>query len=59
MDLRTVRTKYTALAPVLTERSKRLWTATEARALGHGGIAVVARATGVSRSTIQRGWREL
>ena len=59
MNVRTVRAKYKALAPVLTERSKRLWTATEARALGHGGIAVVERATGVSRSTIQRGLREL
>jgi hypothetical protein len=44
---------------VFTERSRRLWAATEARALGHGGIAVVERATGISRSTIQRGLREL
>jgi len=27
--------------------------ATEARAIGHGGIAVVERATGISRSTIR------
>jgi hypothetical protein len=33
--------------------------ATEARAIGHGGIALVERATGISRSTIQRGLREL
>jgi transposase len=59
MDISTVRTKFTALRPVLTERSKRLWAATEARALGHGGIALVEQATGVSRSTIQRGLREL
>jgi hypothetical protein len=43
----------------LTERSRRLWAASEARALGHGGIALVERATGISRSTIQRGLREL
>ena len=43
----------------LTERSRRMWAATEARALGHGGIALVERATGMSRSTIQRGVREL
>jgi hypothetical protein len=36
-----------------------LWAASEARALGHGGIALVERATGISRSTIQRGLREL
>ena len=49
--------KYSALAPELTERSRRLWAATEATALGHGGIALVERATGISRSTIQRGIR--
>jgi transposase len=59
MDVDTLQTKYTALAPALTERSRRLWAATEARALGHGGIALVERATGISRSTIQRGIREL
>ncbi len=47
------------LRGVFTERSRRLWAATEARALGHGGIALVERATGVSRSTISRGIREL
>lgn len=36
-----------------------MWAATEAKALGHGGIALVERATGISRSTIQRGLREL
>jgi transposase len=59
MQLATLRSKYTALAPVLTERSRRVWAATEARAIGHGGIALVERATGISRSTIQRGSREL
>jgi transposase len=59
MNPKTVQDKYRALAPVLTERSKRLWAATEAKALGHGGIALVERATGISRSTIQRGMREL
>lgn len=59
MDEESVAAKYQSLAPVLTERSRRLWAATEARALGHGGIAVVERATGISRSTIQRGLREL
>lgn len=59
MQLSTVRLKYAALAPVLNERSRRVWAATEARAIGHGGIALVERATGISRSTIQRGSREL
>jgi hypothetical protein len=59
MDVETVQAKYQSLAPVLTERSRRLWAATEAQALGHGGIALVERATGISRSTIQRGMQEL
>jgi len=59
MDLKTLGKKYAGLAPVLTERSRRLWAATEAIALGRGGIALVERATGVSRSTISRGIREL
>jgi transposase len=59
MDLTTLRSKYKALAPALTERSRRLWAATEAKALGHGGIGLVERATGISRSTIQRGLREI
>ena len=36
-----------------------MWAASEARALGHGGIELVERATGISRSTISRGLREL
>lgn len=59
MDVRLCRAKYRALAPALTERARRLWAATEARAIGRGGIAGVARATGIGYSTISRGLREL
>jgi Rhodopirellula transposase DDE domain len=59
VDLRGCRAKYRALAPTLTERSRRVWAATEARALGRGGMALVARATGISTSTIARGLSEL
>jgi Rhodopirellula transposase DDE domain len=45
--------------PVFTERTRRLWAATEARALGYGGLAQVVRATGIAASTIRRGLREL
>ena len=44
---------------MLTERSRRVWAATEAQAIGYGGTALVARATGIATSTIQRGLREL
>jgi hypothetical protein len=59
VDLVTLRAKHAALAPVFTERSRRIWAATEARAVGHGGIALVQRATGIAQSTIQRGLRDL
>ena len=55
----TLRSKHAALVAVFTERSRRLWAATEARALGYGGITQVTRATGISASTIRRGLREL
>jgi hypothetical protein len=47
------------VTPVLDERQRRLAAAAGARVLGHGGIAVVARETGLARSTIGRGVREL
>jgi hypothetical protein len=47
------------MLPVFTERSRRIWAATEARALGRGGPQIVARATGISAPTIRRGLREL
>ncbi len=59
MDLKTLHTKFAGLSPALTERSRRLWAATEAMAVGHGGIALVERATGISRATITRGISEL
>jgi hypothetical protein len=60
MDLqRRVRIKFKALAPTLSERSRRIWVATEARDIGHGGIALVARATGISDVTIWHGLKEL
>ena len=59
MDVRLCRAKYRALAPTLTERARRIWAATEARAAGWGGITGVARATGISAATIQRGLHEL
>jgi transposase len=59
VDAQTIRKKFDALSDALDERSRRLWAATEARSLGRGGIALVAQATGVSRSTITRGLREV
>ena len=57
--VQAIRAKYTSLEPVLDERACRLWAATEARAIGRGGIARVAEATGLSRVTIRAGLHEL
>jgi hypothetical protein len=54
-----IRVKFEALAPNLDERVTRLWAAAEATVLGHGGIAMVERATGLSRTTIRGGMVEL
>ena len=50
---------YTLLAPHLDERGQRLWCAAQAQSLGHGGITIVQRATGVSRPRIMRGMHDL
>lgn len=51
--------KYGHLEAFLNERSRRLWAATEASALGYGGIVAVHRATGLSQNTIRCGLREM
>ena len=51
--------RFRALAGELDERRRRLWAAAEARSVGRGGIAAVARASGISEETIRRGVREL
>ena len=54
-----IRRKYIALAEYLDERARRIWAATEADALGYGGISLVALATGISRRAIHCGLTEL
>lgn len=51
--------KFKTLSPVLNEPARRLWAATEALALGRGGISAAARATGLSRPTIYAGIEEI
>jgi len=57
--LEQIRTRYRLVAPALDERGRRTVAAAEARALGWGGITLVARATGLARATISRGLRDL
>jgi hypothetical protein len=57
--MEAVRTKYQRLQPLMTERLRRQWAASEAEALGRGGMTLVAEATGLSRTTIWAGRHEL
>ena len=54
-----LRAKFQMIMLHLDERSARLVLAAEARSLGHGGIAAVARASGSARSRVQQGVAEL
>ena len=54
-----VEAKYRALAARLDEATLRLWVAAEARSLGRGGVSVVAKAAGVSRTTVYAGLAEI
>lgn len=54
-----IRVKYLALVPVMDERMQRHWAATEAMALGWGGVSAVSMATGLARNTVASGVREL
>jgi hypothetical protein len=58
-DTRVIAEKFASLEPVLDERARRLWAASEACAIGRGGISRVVEATGLSRVTIRAGLREL
>ena len=59
IDASVIRERFTAVGQDLNERSRRLLAAAEARTAGYGGIAAASRATGVARSTIGRGLKDL
>jgi transposase len=59
VTIASLREKYKLLSATMTERARRHWAAAEALALPRGGISLVAAATGLSRTTITTGMREL
>ncbi len=59
IDAVAIRTRYDAVSPNLDEKGLRLFAASEALAAGRGGIAVVSKVTGIARSTLGRGLKEL
>src|SRR5208282_207041 len=54
-----IRQRFDALKPVLDEQARRRFAAAEARVLGHGGVTLVSKVTGIARSTINRGIAEI
>ena len=54
-----IEAKFKALSPRLDEATLRLWAAAEARSLGRGGVSVVAKAAGLSRTTVYAGLAEI
>jgi len=59
IDPSAIRERFTAVTRDLNERPRRLLAAAKAKTAGHGGIAATARATGIARSTIGRGLKDL
>ena len=57
--VRAVRKQYRQIAPVLNEQSRRRFVALEAQRLGRGGVSVMARITGLARSTIYHGLSDI
>ena len=54
-----IRSRYRSLGPVMDERVRRQWAATEAQTYGWGGLSAVSDATGMSRNTVRKGIAEL
>jgi hypothetical protein len=59
IDIDDIRDRYQRTEAFLDERGRRLFAANEALACGHGGVTAAAAATGLARSTINRGIQEL
>ena len=59
ITINDIRSRWQLAAPFLDERGRRLFAANGSLALGLGGVTATARATGLARSTINRGIQEL
>ena len=59
IDRQAIRQRWEADGSKRDERGRRLFAASEARAAGWGGLAGVSSITGLARSTIERGLKDL
>jgi len=55
---KNIKNRIKTMLPLLNEKQKRIYLATEAESIGYGGISEVSRISGVSRVTITRGIQE-
>lgn len=54
-----IQERIDTVLPLLDERQKRLFLASEARSAGWGGISLISRLSGADRETISRGMKEI
>ena len=59
MKEKDIKNRYKMIVDHLNEKTRRLWCANESIAIGRGGISLIAKATGISRTTITEGEKEL
>jgi hypothetical protein len=59
VQARAARKRYRQMAPVLDEQSRRRFVALEAQRLGRGGVSLMARISGLARSTIYHGLSDI
>jgi len=58
--IRAIRKRYESMKHFLTdERLRRTWAASEAKELGHGGLKVLSKITGLTDATITKGMKEI
>ena len=56
---KSVENKINMMLPLLNEKQRRIYLASEAMAIGRGGITDVSRASGISRSVIHAGIKDI
>ena len=59
IDEHGLETRIWAVLPTLNEYQRRRYLSAEAKTIGHGGISLVSRISGVSRQTLTEGVKEL
>ena len=59
IDEAAIRLRWDAVGSHLDERGRRLFAAAEVRTAGRSGLAIVSKITGLARSTINRGKKDL